>query len=174
MTPPGDSKMTDTKSALHELEEVIASLDDRADVDDGQPNEAMRHSITLNAVHQTLTAALAALERAVEGRYAEIVMYKALVEKLQGEKAKAESALAERKDWICPETYALTLQAVAIEADRATKAESRARELEAAVRRQIDNIDRWLLTDEPASPDESKSIYSQLKAALSAAGDGNA
>lgn len=52
------------------------------------------HVDALNLIRehiQTLTAALAQHKLAIEGRDAEIVMYKALVEKLQGEKASAES-----------------------------------------------------------------------------------
>lgn len=38
--------------------------------------------------------------------------------------------------------------------------------LRAAIKRQVENIDRWRETGEPASPEESKSIYEQLVAAL--------
>lgn len=41
--------------------------------------------------------------------------------------------------------------------------EARIQVLEAAVRRQVENIERWLETGEPASAEESKSIYEQLK-----------
>lgn len=43
--------------------------------------------------------------------------------------------------------------------------------LESAARRQIQNIEHWLETSEPASPEESRSIYEQLKAALSGSSD---
>lgn len=36
----------------------------------------------------------------------------------------------------------------------------------AALQRQVDNIERWLETDIPASPEESKSIYEQMVSAL--------
>lgn len=35
-----------------------------------------------------------------------------------------------------------------------------------ALQRQVDNIERWLDTGEPAGQEESKAIYEQLKAAL--------
>lgn len=38
--------------------------------------------------------------------------------------------------------------------------------MKAAIKRQVDNIDRWRATGESASPEESKSIYDQLCAAL--------
>lgn len=40
--------------------------------------------------------------------------------------------------------------------------------LRTAVQRQIENIDRWMETGEPASPEDSRSIYEQLKKALDA------
>ena len=39
---------------------------------------------------------------------------------------------------------------------------------EKACRRQVENIERWLQTGVPAGPGESKEIYEQLKAALTA------
>lgn len=39
-----------------------------------------------------------------------------------------------------------------------------------AVKRQVANIEHWLETGIPATPEESRSIYGQLKAALVAAG----
>lgn len=42
--------------------------------------------------------------------------------------------------------------------------------LRAAIKRQVENIDRWRETGEPASPEESKSIYEQLVAALNGCG----
>jgi len=38
----------------------------------------------------------------------------------------------------------------------------------AALERQCKNVDRWLETGEPASPEESRSIYEQMRAALAA------
>ena len=49
---------------------------------------------------------------------------------------------------------------------RVEKAEARAKVLESACRRQVENIERWMKTGEPAGPKESKTIYEQLKAAL--------
>jgi len=51
---------------------------------------------------------------------------------------------------------------------RAEKAEARVKELEKACRYQVENIERWLKTGEPAGPEESKAIYEQLKVALRA------
>lgn len=45
-------------------------------------------------------------------------------------------------------------------------------DLAAAVRRQVENIERWRETGIPASPEESKSIYEQLLAALTRATGG--
>lgn len=36
----------------------------------------------------------------------------------------------------------------------------------AALRRQLANIERWIETGIPATPEESKSIYEQMKAAV--------
>lgn len=44
--------------------------------------------------------------------------------------------------------------------------EARIQVLEAAVRRQVENIERWLETGEPASAEESRSIYEQLRDAI--------
>jgi hypothetical protein len=41
---------------------------------------------------------------------------------------------------------------------------------DAAIARFLDNCDRWLKTGVPASPEESKSIYEQAKAACAEAG----
>lgn len=38
--------------------------------------------------------------------------------------------------------------------------------LKGAIERQVENIERWLETGVAASPEESKSIYDQLKTAL--------
>lgn len=60
--------------------------------------------------------------------------------------------------------------ALAVEVDRMNAALSEARAeieaLRAAIKRQVDNIDHWRATGEPASPEESKSIYDQIVAAL--------
>lgn len=45
-------------------------------------------------------------------------------------------------------------------------ARAAAPDLLAALKRQRDNIDRWRATGEPAGPDESKSIYDQICAAI--------
>ncbi len=45
-------------------------------------------------------------------------------------------------------------------------------DLAEAVRRQVENIERWRETGIPASPEESKSIYEQLLAALTRATGG--
>ena len=45
-------------------------------------------------------------------------------------------------------------------------------DLAAAVRRQVENIERWRETGIPATPEESKSIYEQLLAALTRATGG--
>lgn len=39
----------------------------------------------------------------------------------------------------------------------------------AALKRQIENIDRWLETGVPSGPEESKAIYEQMKTAVDAA-----
>lgn len=46
--------------------------------------------------------------------------------------AELERKVAERANWVCPETYALTLQAVAIEAEAKDRAERRLGEVRAA------------------------------------------
>ena len=45
-------------------------------------------------------------------------------------------------------------------------------DLAEAVRRQVENIERWRETGIPATPEESKSIYEQLLAALTRATGG--
>lgn len=39
-------------------------------------------------------------------------------------------------------------------------------ELLEACQRQVDNIERWVKTGEPASKEESESIYNEMKAAI--------
>ncbi len=50
--------------------------------------------------------------------------------------------------------------------DQCERQAARLELLHAAIKRQVDNIERWRETGKPASPDESKSIYEQLVAAL--------
>lgn len=50
--------------------------------------------------------------------------------------------------------------------DKLAKAEHQRDVLLAALERQVANIERWLETDEPADPVESKSIYDQMVAAI--------
>lgn len=47
------------------------------------------------------------------------------------------------------------------------EAQDRIKTLESAMRLFIDNIDRWLETDIPATSEESKAIYDACKKALS-------
>jgi hypothetical protein len=56
----------------------------------------------------------------------------AYIEALQARAERAVSALEVRKDWISPETYALTLQAVRVETQRANAAEQQRDEFRAA------------------------------------------
>lgn len=39
----------------------------------------------------------------------------------------------------------------------------------AALKRQVENVERWLETGIPSGPEESKSIYEEMKAAVNAA-----
>lgn len=52
---------------------------------------------------------------------------------------------------------------------RANSLAAEVERLRAALKRQRDNIEHWLATGEAAGPDESKSIYEQICAALSPA-----
>ena len=69
-------------------------------------------------------------------------------------------------------TYRLAMAGVRSElaaaTARAEKAEARCEVLSAACRRQVENIEHWLETGEPAGSEESKAIYEQLEAALRA------
>lgn len=56
-------------------------------------------------------------------------------------------------------------------AENEAKLQEHCDRLESAARRQVQNIEHWLETDEPASPEESRSIYEQLKGALSGSSD---
>lgn len=59
------------------------------------------------------------------------------------------------------------LKASLVQAERDVDALTTERDrLRAAVHRQVKNIERWMETGEPAGPEESQSIYEQLKAAL--------
>jgi len=91
---------------------------------------------------------------------------RALIMRIKTVRAKTGCGLKEAK--VACEANATTEGAIQM---IRRNAEARVKELEAACRRQVENIERWMKTGEPAGPKESKAIYEQLKAALRAVED---
>lgn len=87
----------------------------------------------LHAYAAAKTAALVA-EIAQVARYCEVLTEQHIADTaIEAERDTLQAEMAARKDWICPETYALTLQAVKSEAVRADAAEAECARLRVAL-----------------------------------------
>jgi len=72
--------------------------------------------------------------------------------------ADARNTYPKREQWLVDKVSGLRAENEKLKAIN--------RELVTACKRQVDNIERWMEKEIPAGPEESESIYEQLKAAL--------